>query len=280
MSPAQPVLKWAGGKRQLVDHILHRLPDGIGTYFEPFVGGAAVFFALAEQGRFSRAVLSDTNEELIFTYRAIRDDVEGVIRALRRMPHSEEDYYRIREQTPRSPVRRAARMIYLNRTGYNGLYRVNRAGKFNVPFGRYKCPTICDEQRLRSAARALATTELLVADFETVLAKASPGDAVYFDPPYVPVSRTANFAHYQSGGFGMDAHRRLAEVFEHLVEKRVSAVLSNSDTTETRRLFGHLTHEVVRARRNINCDPSRRGQVGELLVFSPQQSFARAAGAE
>lgn len=286
MNSARPILKWAGGKRQLVDRIVDRLPERIGTYFEPFVGGAAVFFALAEQRRFTRAVLSDTNEELISTYEAIRDDVDGVIKALRRMRHSEDEYYRIRQQSPRSPVRRAARMIYLNRTGYNGLYRVNRAGRFNVPFGRYKKPNICDEQRLRAASKALASAKLLVEDFESVVGRVAPGDAVYFDPPYVPLSKTANFAHYQSGGFDLEAHHRLAQLFGRLTENGVNAVLSNSDTPETRRLFGDFEFEVVRARRNINCHAGRRGQIGELLVFGSEQALGsrqalpRASGAE
>jgi DNA adenine methylase len=161
----RPVLKWAGGKTQLTSFILARLPQQIKTYHEPFFGGGAVFFALARQKRFSHAVLSDVNPELIDMYRAIRDDVDAVIKRLRKMHSSEEEFYRIREYKPTSLAGRAARTIYLNKTGYNGLYRVNRSGGFNVPFGRYANPRICDEPNLLQVAAVLKSVELVVADF-------------------------------------------------------------------------------------------------------------------
>jgi len=274
----QPLLKWAGGKRQLIGAILERLPRRIETYYEPFVGGGAVFFALASERRFSRAVLSDQNAELIETYQAVQADVDGVIAALRRLPHSEEDYYRIRAQRPRLPTTRAARMIYLNRTGYNGLYRVNRSGQFNVPFGRYTQPKICDEDRLRAVAQALRGVEIRVADFEQTAERAGPRDAVYFDPPYVPISATSRFAEYQSQIFGDAEHRRLAELFERLWQRGVRAVLSNSNTPRTREIFGHLAHDFVEARRSINSNGTRRGPILELLVHGPAPSYRRVAG--
>jgi DNA adenine methylase Dam len=170
---AKPVLKWAGGKRQLLAEILREvkrlLPKGIGTYHEPFVGGAAVFFALANDRRFERARLSDQNKDLICVYRELRDDYErvvGELEKLRERGHSEETYYAVRELRPRTGAARAARLIYLNKTGYNGLYRVNRSGAFNVPFGRYKKPRILDPGRLEAAARALQGVELEVEDFQ------------------------------------------------------------------------------------------------------------------
>jgi len=263
---ATPLLKWAGGKRQLEGVILERLPPVIETYYEPFVGGGAIFFALAAERRFRRAVLSDQNSELIETYVAVRDDVDAVLGELSNLPYSEADYYRIRASAPRKAARRAARMIYLNRAGYNGLYRVNRAGKFNVPFGRYDAPNICDEGRLRAVCRALAGVELVVTDFAHVLESAKRGDAVYFDPPYAPVSATARFAEYHKLPFGADEQARLAEVFHDLGRRGVAALLSNSDVALTRKLFRGFDIKTVPARRNINSKADARGPVAEILV--------------
>jgi len=261
-----PLLKWAGGKRQLVEVITASLPQKIATYYEPFVGGGAIFFALAAERRFQRAVLSDQNRELIETYASVRDDVDEVLGELSLLPHSEADYYRIRASAPRKAARRAARMIYLNRTGYNGLYRVNRAGQFNVPFGRYTAPNICDEARLRAVSRALVGVELLVADFGHVLDHAGRGDAVYFDPPYAPVSATARFAEYHNVPFDPAAHARLAETFGKLNRRGVAVLLSNSDVALTRKLFGDFSIRRVPARRNINSRADSRGPVSEILV--------------
>lgn len=265
--PGRPLLKWAGGKRQLLHAILRHLPDSINTYYEPFVGGGAVFFALAAEKRFKKAVLSDQNEELILTYRAIQNNVGKVIELLSKMPHSEDAYYEVRAQRPRSAEKRAARMIYLNRTGYNGLYRVNRSGQFNVPFGRYVRPNICDEERLVSVARALRGVRLEVADFGRHCVRAGPGDAVYFDPPYVPVSATARFAEYQSTPFTTQEHERLAQLYQELSYRGVDVVLSNSDTPLTRKLFQACDYEIVSARRSINSASAGRGPTSELLVY-------------
>ncbi len=274
LPPAQPVLKWAGGKSRLLDEILPRLPDQIETYYEPFIGGAAVFFALAREGRFKRAVLADTNEELANVYLALQTDVDGVIRHLKRHRHSEEEYYRVREARPRSVAGKAARVIYLNRTGYNGLYRVNARGEFNVPFGRYKKPTICNEPRLRSASNALQGVQIRVGDFESMCRRARSGDAVYLDPPYVPLSRTANFAHYQQAIFGPEQHERLAGVFGGLASKGVAVVLSNSDTPETRELYAPWSPLTVHTPRRINSRAERRGSVSELLVVGDAERRA------
>ena len=270
---ARPVLKWAGGKTQLLGKILPRLPDRIETYFEPFVGGGAVFFALAVEGRFRRAVLSDLNRDLIEVYLALKEDVESVIAELRRLEHQieESDYYRIRAKrptarTPRSRI--AARVIYLNKTGYNGLYRVNRSGNFNVPFGRYKKPKVCDEPNLRAAAQALQGVSIECEDFETACRRARPKDAVYFDPPYLPLSPTANFTDYHHRPFLRDEHSRLADAMLKLKSRQVFALLSNSDTPETRRLYEGLTIERVAAVRLINSKADQRGPVGEILVTS------------
>jgi DNA adenine methylase len=262
----RPVLKWAGGKALLTERILRLLPAAIETYFEPFFGGGAVFFALARERRFRHAVLSDLNPELINMYRAIRDDVEGVMQRLRRMKMSEEDYYKVRAQKPKSLAGRAARMIYLNKTGFNGLYRVNSSGEFNVPYGRHVNPLICDEANLRAVAKALAEVDLAVDDFEQCCKAAKAGDAVYLDPPYLPLSDTAYFTSYDRHPFGLPQHERLAQVFDDLTKREVAAVLSNSCTPDSKRLYQehHLDFPLVA--RPINSDSKKRGKIKEILV--------------
>lgn len=272
-APPRPFLKWAGGKRQLLPRILALVPARIRTYYEPFLGGGAVFFALAGERRFDRAVLGDVNDELINCYATIRDDVDGVIARLSRLRNTSAAYYRIRAQRPDGLDRaaRAARIIYLNRCGYNGLYRVNSDGLFNVPFGRYVQPRICDPERLRAAARALAGVELVCGDFTDVLGRGRrlrADDFVYLDPPYVPLSKTASFTAY-SGGFDMRDQERLARQLRRLSARGIAAVLSNSDCPDTRRLYEGLPSASLPARRAINSVASRRGPVAELLVHTP-----------
>ncbi len=264
-------MKWAGGKTQLLGELEARTPSFEGTYLEPFVGGGALFFRLkAAQSR-----LSDLNAELIGCYTTIRDDVEALIEALADHRYEKEHYYQVRAQQPdRLDVAgRAARMIFLNRTGFNGLYRVNRKGEFNVPFGRYSHPTICDEENLRACSAALKNTVLQVADFEGVLAKATPRDFVYLDPPYAPISRTARFTSYVAGGFGWDAQERLADAVLDLQERGVPFLLSNSDSPAIRDLYAPLVSagsriDIVRASRSVNSKANRRGKVNEVLVSS------------
>lgn len=265
---AKPVLKWAGGKARLVPRIVARLPPQIETYYEPFVGGAAVFFALHSENRFRRAVLSDRNKELVDVYRALKKDVRSVIKALGRHTYAPDAFYSVRAEDPTSLdlYERAARTIYLNKTGYNGLYRVNRAGEFNVPFGRYTNPNICDEPRLERAAAALKKVKLEVADFQTACAEAKAGDAVYFDPPYVPLSRTSSFTAYHHLAFGDAEHRRLAEVFATLAGRGVRVTLSNSDTPMTRKLFKGFRVEQIEVARAINSKGEKRGKVSEILA--------------
>jgi len=266
----RPILKWAGGKRSLVPRILKELPDQIGTYYEPFVGGAAVFLALAEEKRFRRAVISDKNAQLINLYTVVRDDLVKLLKKLEALQDrtSEEDYYEIRAQKGGTKVERAARLIYLNKTGYNGLYRVNSKGGFNVPYGRYKRPKIYDPERLLAAMAALQGVTIEVADFEQSCRDAKPGDAVYLDPPYLPLSKTASFSAYHSEAFGMPEHQRLATAFDKLVKRGITAILSNSDTPETRELYRRFKPSGVQVRRPINSVASRRGAVSELLVVS------------
>jgi len=285
----KPVLKWAGGKRQLLEPILdfvaRSFPDRIQSYYEPFAGGAAVFFALAGGKKFHHAKLSDMNADLIRVYTELRDNADAVIAELEKLAAlelSKENYYLVREKVrakrPGKDAARAARLIYLNRTGYNGLYRVNSSGEFNVPYGSYKNPRILDRPRLLAAAEALQGVELAVEDFESSCKKAKRGDFVYFDPPYVPVSKTASFAAYHSVAFTSSEHARLAETFARLTKRGVKTLLSNSDTPETRELYRAFeTHTViVHATRAINSNATRRGAVPELLVHSEPQKKSKA----
>jgi DNA adenine methylase len=263
----KPFLKWAGGKGQLLAQFRPLFPAELGRYFEPFVGSAAVFFAL----RPGQAVLTDVNRELIDCYAAVKGNVEPVIAALRRHAYDEDHYYRVREQDPAqlAPPDRAARTIFLNKTGYNGLYRVNKKGQFNVPFGRYTNPGFAHVDQLdnlRACARALRGVTLAVRDFAEVVQPARGGDFVYFDPPYVPASSTADFTSYVPGGFGWAEQRRLAEVFAQLTRKGVRAMLSNSDTPAVRDLYAAFRIDVVLASRSINSRADKRGKVGEVVV--------------
>jgi DNA adenine methylase len=265
---AAPFLKWAGGKSQLLQPILSRIPAQVpGTYVEPFIGGGAVFFELARLGRIKRARLSDRNAELVSAYLAVRDRVEDVIEALAEHENNEEHYYRVRELDPASlPVpERAARTIFLNRVGYNGLYRVNSTGRFNVPFGRYRNPRICDADGLRHASRSLAIADIRVADFSDCCGDVTAGDVVYLDPPYVPLSKTASFTSY-SGRFDEAEHQRLAQVFRELVEVGAFVLLSNSDTKLSRDLYTGFKITSVDATRAINSKGDKRGVVREVLV--------------
>lgn len=286
----RPFMKWAGGKTQLITELNGRLPAEFGNYHEPFLGGGAFFFKLYRDSKFGHARISDLNSELIDAYRAIRDSLEEVIAALSGYPHDAAFYYRLRAQRPAelSLPARAARMIYLNKTGYNGLYRVNKRGEFNVPFGRHKNPTYLDADNLRAVSRALQSVDIHHAPFETVLDHAREGDLVYFDPPYVPVSRTANFTSYQADGFSLDDQRRLRDVCVELTRRNVYILLSNSDTETARELFSRPPFEVneVLANRAINCDRGRRGKMTELIVTNyptgkgVQPEFMPASGKE
>jgi len=260
----RPFLKWAGGKGQLLGQLRARVPKSYGRYFEPFLGGGALFFAL----RPARCMLGDVNREIVDCYTAVRDDVKGLVAALRDHRYDADHYYAVRDADPgKLPlVERAARTIFLNKTGFNGLYRVNRAGKFNVPFGRYAKPAICDEENLIACSAALANAELVAGDFGQVAARARAGDFVYFDPPYVPLSRTAAFTAYAPGGFDLDAQARLAAFFDKLAARGVALLLSNSDVPEIRKLYARYRIDTIEATRVINCKATRRGPVNELLV--------------
>jgi DNA adenine methylase len=267
----RPFLKWAGGKGQLLEQFARLLPEPrrYSRYFEPFVGSAALFFDLQP----ASAELTDVNSELIDCYKAVRDRVEDVIDALAEHQYREDHYYRVRDIPPASlPLaERAARMIFLNKTGFNGLYRVNKSGRFNVPFGRYVKPGFKQPrslENLRACSRALQDVVIEVNDFESVLHRANTGDFVYFDPPYVPLSDTSDFTAYVPGGFGPDKQRHLAEVFRKLAERDVLVMLSNSDSGDVRRLYSNFHIHEVQAARHINAKADKRGKIAELVVTS------------
>lgn len=271
---ASPFLKWAGGKARLLAQFESLFPESWGSYHEPFLGGGAVFFHLAATGRIRAASLSDVSRELIECYIAIRDDVEAVLSLVREheASHCRSHYYRVRGIDTRrlTPAERAARLIYLNKTCYNGLYRVNSRGQFNVPMGSYVNPAICDEENLRLVGQALVGVGLLVSDFRTVPDRVAPGDFVYLDPPYVPVSRTASFTSYSRNGFSEGDQRALARVFAQLAGMGCSVMLSNSDSPLVHELYDRPPWRIekVTARRYINSKGSRRGEVTELVVLN------------
>lgn len=267
---ALPFVKWAGGKGRLLSQLRPLLPPGVARmrHVEPFVGGGALFFSRQP----SRALLTDVNPSLIDTYHAIRDDVERVIDALGELAaqHCKERYYDVRERYNRgariTAPKRAAMFIYLNKTCFNGLHRVNRRGEFNVPYGSYKNPRILNSEGLRAASRALKAAELRCASFEALLEHAKPGDFVYFDPPYEPVSSTASFTAYSRNGFSREDQSRLAEVYAALDRRGCKLMLSNSDVPFIRTLYRRFRVDMVAAPRAINCNGAKRGKVTEVVV--------------
>ena len=267
----RPVLKWAGGKRQLLPELMRRLPKRFGAFHEPFVGGGALFFALHRAGRLTRTALTDVNPALIEVYLAVRDHLDELIALLLERKNDKDEYYEVRAWEPAdlSLPERAARVLYMNKTGFNGLYRENSKGKFNVPFGRYEAPNICDEPNLRAVSSALQDVEIAVRDFRDILTHAAPGDLVYFDPPYLPVSVTSSFTAYAKGGFGLSDQRDLRDVARALVTKGVHVLLSNSDTEVIHDMYSEFKGfkiDVVQATRAINSKASGRGKIGEVIV--------------
>ncbi|HOS02620.1 MAG TPA: DNA adenine methylase [Candidatus Hydrogenedentes bacterium] len=268
----RPFLKWVGGKGQLLPELLKAVEaaGAFGKYHEPFVGGGALFFELSRLGRMKgrKAFLSDNNAGLIEAYKGVQENAEAIIALLHghKEKHCEAYFYAMRADVPSDAIARAARVIYLNKTCFNGLYRENSKGLFNTPFGRYKNPLICDEENLRAVAAALKDARIEQRPFETVIARAAKGDFVYFDPPYHPVSKTASFTSYDKGGFGEDQQRRLAEVFAELDRRGVKALLSNSKTPFIEELYRAFTLREVFATRAINSKADRRGAVSEVLV--------------
>ena len=266
-----PVVKWVGGKRQLLDELLPLLPKHYGTYCEPFVGGGALLFA--SQPRV--AVVNDLNRDLIDVYEVIRDDVDALIESLKKHQNTSSYFYEIRDcdrdrvrYQELSKVERASRLIYLNKTCFNGLYRVNAAGEFNSPFGHYKNPNIVNEPVLRAAHIYFNESDItfISEDFEATLARIKKGSFVYLDPPYDPVSGTANFTGYNRGGFSKQEQCRLKDCCDALNKRGVMFLLSNSATPFIKELYREYTIKIVQAKRLVNVDASKRGMIEEVLI--------------
>lgn len=265
--PPRPFVKWVGGKRQLLVVLHAAAPSDFGRYYEPFIGGGAFFFSQLPD----KATISDANQELINCYQVVRDNVEALIRSLRLHKNEEEHFYAVRAKNISSmtPVQRASRFIFLNKTCFNGLYRENKSGQFNTPFGRYENPKIVDTENLLAISEYLRSFDVEInwSSYQTVLNKAQSGDFVYFDPPYVPLTKTASFAGYVKGGFGLVEQAKLANVFGELTKKGVLVMLSNSNTEIIHDMYKDFKIQTVHASRSINCKGGKRGkEANEVLV--------------
>jgi len=259
----RPILKWAGGKTQLLKELMPKIPRNYGRYIEPFFGGGALFFAL----RPSDAVIADSNPEIINLYKTIAGNVDGVIVCLKELKNTEESFYRVRSQewTTLSPVEAAARTIYLNRTCFNGLYRVNRQGQFNTPFGRYKNPRILDDGNLFTASSLLRKAVIVVGDYKEVLKEyARPGDFVFLDPPYLPISEYADFKRYTREQFYEEDHRELAVEINRLHNLGCYTILTNSNHPLVHELYGQFKMDILNTKRHINCNG--KGRTGEDVI--------------
>jgi DNA adenine methylase len=259
-----PFLKWAGGKRALLPALVPLLPASYGSYYEPFVGGGALFFALQP----SRAFLNDANEELVNCYAVVRDRLDDLLVALTAHRNTEDHFRRVRAQRSADldDIARAARFVYLNRTCFNGLYRVNARGEFNTPYGGYRNPTLVPEVSLRAASSALHGVTLTAVGYREACATAGKGDLVYLDPPYVAAGRYADFRRYHREQFRDDDHEDLARLFKELDARGCRVRLSNAHTPWVLDLYADWTIHEVTTRRAINSDGSGRGPVREVVV--------------
>jgi DNA adenine methylase len=275
LTSPKPFVKWAGGKRQLIPILNENLPDTFGTYFEPFLGGGALLFHMLIERNGQKCSISDLNSDLVLAYTTIRDRVDSLITSLKNheknyQKDSKFYYYAIRQSSPRSQIEKTSRLIFLNRTCFNGLYRVNSKGKFNVPLGKYSNPNIVNEDNLRSVSYILQSskTSIKCSDFEAVLRDAKKGDLVYFDPPYQPVSNTANFTSYTNKNFTYDDLNRLARLCEDLDYKGCNVLLSNSNSKEVEEMFASKPWKIskIKANRSINSNSKKRTGHFELLI--------------
>jgi DNA adenine methylase len=266
-SRIKPVLKWVGGKSGILDQIIPFFPKSFGRYIEPFTGGGAVLFALRIV---VPSIINDLNPELVNLYAVLRDNPVELMKNLDSIgkKYSEDFYYALRGQRPQSPVKRAARTFFLNKTGFNGLYRQNSRGKFNVPFGkRDVCPALYDRENIYRASIRLRFSEIRSADFADVIAEAGVGDFVYCDPPYEPVSQTSNFTSYTRRGFSQDDQRRLVESCQGAVHRGACVAISNSYAGFIRKIYAPWNLKKIYARRAINSNAMCRGKIPEVLCL-------------
>jgi DNA adenine methylase len=269
-----PFIKWAGGKRQLLAELNKRLPPEWNTYYEPFVGGGALLVSLDNQHRISRAVIADLNSELVNLYRVVQNTPGALIAALsdETFRNDEASYKFLKDRfntlcgEPGQETERAALLIYLNKHGFNGLWRVNSRGKFNVPFGSHKKRSLPSEASIVKFSALLRNVTILNADFEVAVKTARKGDFIYFDPPYHPLSKTASFTDYNSRGFRFEDQQRLARLFRKLSKKGICLMLSNSKVPEIEDLYEGFCIETVEAKRFINCNGERRSGIQEIIV--------------
>lgn len=274
-SVPKPFVKWAGGKRQLLSILGKHFPKNYGTYFEPFLGGGAVLFNILYEKPEQKCHVSDLNSDLVLSYITIRDRLDELIVSLKSHAkfyhHDEKSYfYKVRESSPKDQVEKTSRLLFLNRTCFNGLYRVNSKGKFNVPLGKYTNPNIVNEENLRVVSHYLQSKKISIRcqDFSSVLPTSKKGDFVYFDPPYQPVSSTANFTSYTNKDFTYDDLTKLTDVCKELDKKGVYVMLSNSDSNLVEELFSSKpwrTHKIP-VNRAINSNASKRTGHYELLI--------------
>lgn len=272
-----PILKWVGGKRQLLSEIIPLIDESCDNYVEPFIGGGAVLFRVQPK----KAIINDYNTELINVYRTVRDDLDGLVALLKEHEkyNSSDYYYEVRalDRTPdfdkMSNLEKAARIIYLNKTCYNGLYRVNSLGQFNSPYGRYKNPNIVNEVVLRAISKYLNRNEISIrsGDYKDVLNDIEKNSFVYLDPPYIPISSSSSFTGYTEGGFGYDKQVELKEECDKLNSKGVHFLQSNSDCEEIRELYKDYRIKIVKAKRAINSDAKKRGQINEVLIYNAKK---------
>ena len=276
-SQAKPFLKWVGGKGQLLSQFESLFPKTFSHYYEPFVGSGAVFFHLQPS---VPTTLNDSNPNLIAAYRHIQqhiDDLLSILYRIRTEYHAltperqEQKYYQVRDTYNALPIgslEKSALLIFLNKTGYNGLYRESKRGGYNVPFGRYDNPALFDETNLKAVSKALQRVELLHGNFCQAVGTAKPGDFAYFDPPYMPISKTSSFTSYTQSNFDADQQVHLAEVARQLADRGVQVMLSNSDSEFIRTLYKDFELHEVRASRAVNSKPDLRGKITELVITS------------
>ena len=271
----KPFVKWAGGKRQLIPVLNQHLPENYDSFFEPFLGGGAMFFHILTKNHKQKCIVSDLNSNLVLTYVTIRDKADELISSLKNhsknyFKNSKSYYYNIRESEPKVQVEKASRLIFLNRTCFNGLYRVNSKGKFNVPLGRYTNPNIVNEENLRSVSAALKSKKIHIycRDFSTILDDVKKDDFVYFDPPCQPISSTANFTSYTNHDFTYDEFERLYKLCKKLDFKGCKFLLSNSNSEEVLEIFSNNSWKIfeIEANRAINSNSKDRTGHSELLI--------------
>lgn len=275
---ASPIVKWAGGKSRLLSQYQAYLPTQFKRYFEPFAGGAAMFFWLRGQRAPFSATLSDSNQELVNCYQVVQERPQPLLDRLRQMSerHTPDYYYQVRAELPADEVARAARLIYLNKTCYNGLYRVNSSGHFNVPMGRYKNPSIVQEEKIWAAHTALQGVTLNTRPFDKAAAVARKGDFVYLDPPYQPLNPTSSFTSYTKDSFGEPQQRLLAQIFKRLVRRGCQVMLSNSDSEFVQELYCEFERIEVQAPRFINSKSDKRSAIKELLILGrPAENLSK-----